>query len=477
MSIEKIIECINSKAGMLTQASDNIWGYAEMAFREHQSMNEICSILEAEGFTVAKGIGDVETAFSGTFGSGSPVIGLLGEYDALDNLNQIAGCTHKEPYDAGKPGHGCGHNLLGIGSLAAAIAVKEYLKESGASGTIIYYGTPGEEGGSGKAFMAREGVFDCLDAAITWHPGSQNIASNNSSLANIQVKFKYHGISAHAAGDPHNGRSALDAVELLNIGVQFLREHMIPEARVHYAITNSGGFSPNVVQPYAEVLYLIRAPKNAQAKELHDRVMKIAQGAALMTETTLEYEFIKACSNVVNNVPLERALDKNLRLVPLPEYTEEELKLAAEYKETAAQFHVDLSSKYSEGGEEVVEFIQQHQGGPLNNFIMPYYPSGKPMGGSTDVGDVSWVCPTAQINAVTLAADTPGHSWQIVSQGKSSIAHKGMLYAGQVMAATVIDLMNDPELLAAAKADHAKKVGPDGYICPIPKGVKPQAIK
>ena len=477
MSIEKIVECINAKADMLTRASDNIWEYAEMAFREHKSMNEICAILEAEGFKVEKGIGDVETAFSGTYGTGKPVIGILGEFDALDNLNQVAGATHKESFKEGCPGHGCGHNLFGIGSLAAAIAVKEYLKETGASGTVVYFGTPGEEGGSGKAFMAREGVFDGLDAAITWHPGSVNMASNNSSLANIQVKFKYDGISAHAAGDPQNGRSALDAVELLNIGVQFLREHMIPEARIHYAITNAGGFSPNVVQPYAEVLYLIRAPKNAQAKELYDRVMKIANGAALMTETTMEYEFIKACSNVVNNVTLERALDKNLHAVPLPEYTAEELETAQAYKDTAAAFATDLAEKYSAGGPEVVKFIKEHQGGPLNNFIMPYFPSGKAMGGSTDVGDVSWVCPTAQINAVTLAANTPGHSWQIVAQGKSSIAHKGMLYAGEVMAATVIDLMNDPEMLAAAKAEHAEKVGPEGYICPIPKGIKPQPIK
>ena len=477
MSIEKIVECINAKADMLTRASDNIWEYAEMAFREHKSMNEICAILEAEGFKVEKGIGDVETAFSGTYGTGKPVIGILGEFDALDNLNQVAGATHKESFKEGCPGHGCGHNLFGIGSLAAAIAVKEYLKETGASGTVVYFGTPGEEGGSGKAFMAREGVFDGLDAAITWHPGSVNMASNNSSLANIQVKFKYDGISAHAAGDPQNGRSALDAVELLNIGVQFLREHMIPEARIHYAITNAGGFSPNVVQPYAEVLYLIRAPKNAQAKELYDRVMKIANGAALMTETTMTYEFIKACSNVVNNVTLERALDKNLHAVPLPEYTAEELETAQAYKDTAAADDADLAEKYSAGGPEVVKFIKEHQGGPLNNFIMPYFPSGKAMGGSTDVGDVSWVCPTAQINAVTLAANTPGHSWQIVAQGKSSIAHKGMLYAGEVMAATVIDLMNDPELLAAAKAEHAEKVGPEGYICPIPKGIKPQPIK
>ncbi|MEA4920205.1 MAG: M20 family metallopeptidase [Clostridiaceae bacterium] len=476
MSIEKIVECINSKAGMLTKASDNIWEYAETAFVEHKSMEELCSVLEAEGFKVEKGIGDVETAFSGTFGSGKPVIGLLGEYDALFGLSQVAGATQKEWYKEGQPGHGCGHNLLGVGSLAAAIAVKEYLKESGASGTVIYYGCPGEEGGSGKAFMAREGVFNGLDAAITWHPSTQNGASNTSSLANIQVKFKFYGVSAHAAGDPHNGRSALDAVELLNVGVQFLREHIIPEARVHYAITNAGGLSPNVVQPVAEVLYLCRAPKNKQAQEIYEWVIDIAKGAALMTHTRMEYEFIKACSNVVNNVVLEKALYENLNKVPMPEYTEEEINLAAIYKKSAPAF-LDLAERYSEGGPEVVKFLKAHQGQPINQFIMPYFPSGKAMGGSTDVGDVSWVCPTAQINTSTWASDTPGHSWQIVAQGKSSMTKKGMLYAGEVMAATAIDLIENPELLVAAKAEHADRVGPNGYICPIPKGIKPQPIK
>ncbi len=476
MSIEKIVEIINSKAEKLTHASDNVWEYAETAFVENKSMEELCALLESEGFKVEKGIGDVPTAFSGTFGSGKPVIGLLGEYDALFGLSQVAGATHKEWYHEGCPGHGCGHNLLGVGSIAAAIAVKNYLEESGESGTVIYYGCPGEEGGSGKAFMAREGVFDCLDAAITWHPGSVNAASNNSSLANIQVKFKFKGVSAHAAGDPYNGRSALDAVELLNVGVQFLREHIIPEARVHYAITNTGGLSPNVVQPVAEVLYLCRAPKNAQAQEIYEWVIDIAKGAALMTHTEMEYEFIKACSNVINNVTLEKALYENLNKVPLPTYTDEEIKLAAEYKKSAPAVQ-DLAEKNVDGGAEVQAFIREHQGKPINNFIMPYYPSGKAMGGSTDVGDVSWVCPTAQINAATLAADTPGHSWQIVAQGKSSIAHKGMLYAGEVMAATVIDLMKNPKLLEEAKAEHAQRVAPTGYVCPIPKGVKPQAIK
>ncbi len=475
MSIEKIIESVNARADRLNLASDRIWEYAETAFTENRSMEELCSILEAEGFEVKKGIGNVETAFSGSFGSGKPVIGLLGEYDALFGLDQVAGATEKVSEHAGCPGHGCGHNMLGVGSLAAAIAVKDYLQETGAPGTIIYYGCPGEEGGSGKAFMAREGVFDCLDAAITWHPGCVNAVSPTSSLANIQARFKFHGVSAHAAGDPYNGRSALDALELMNMGVQFLREHIIPEARVHYAITNTGGFSPNVVQPEAEAIYLTRAPWNKETKEIFDWVIDIAEGAAKMTHTTMEYEFIKACSNVINNVVLERAMYENLKKIPMPEYTEKELELGAIYSSTGPGKD-NLIQKFGANDPEIENYIKEHLGGPYNDFVIPYAPSGLPMGGSTDVGDVSWVCPTAQINTATWAANTPGHSWQIVSQGKSDAAHKATLYAGEVMAATVIDMLNDPDMLAAAKKEHADRVGPDGYICPIPAGVKPQPI-
>lgn len=476
MAVEKIIEAIDSRADRFILASDRIWEYAETAFVEYQSMNELCTILEAEGFAVERGIGGVETAFSGTYGSEGPVIGLLGEYDALFGLSQVACVKEKKSLQEGAPGHGCGHNLLGVGSLAAAIAVKEYLQETGLPGTVIYYGCPGEEGGSGKAFMAREGVFNNLDAAITWHPGDDNFVKRTGTLANIQAKFKFTGVSAHAAGDPYNGRSALDAVELMNVGIQFLREHMPPEARIHYAITNAGGLSPNVVQPYAEVLYLVRAPHNQSVKELYERVIKVAQGAALMTETDLEVEFVKACSNLVNNVVLERKLDESLHMIPLPQYTQEEIAFAEEICQTVpVEDHV--YKDFAEGGDSVITYIQEHLQGPLMDFVIPYYPSNKVDSGSMDVGDVSWVCPTAQIYATTTCRNSPGHSWQNTSQGKTSYAHKGMLYAAKVMAITVAELMSDPDTLAAAKEELRRRIGPEGYVCPIPPGVIPQAIR
>ena len=252
---------IDKKAKEILDASDEIWGCAETAFQEDNSVKVLCDLLKKEGFAVEENLADVKTAFKGTYGSGKPVIGILGEFDALSGLNQEPCATEKKAMVDGAPGHGCGHNMLGTASLSAAIGLKKYLEETGKSGTVVYFGCPGEEGGSGKAFMAKGGVFEGLDAAITWHPGDLTRADTGSSLANYQVYYKFYGTSAHAGGAPHLGRSALDAAELMNVGVQFLREHVVPEARIHYAITNSGGYSPNVVQPYAEVLYLIRAPK------------------------------------------------------------------------------------------------------------------------------------------------------------------------------------------------------------------------
>ena len=287
-------EEIDKKSSEIFTASDEIWGCAETAFTEEKSMKILCDVLKAEGFTVETGLADVKTAFKGTFGSGKPVIGILGEFDALSGLDQEAGATEKIVVHDGASGHGCGHNMLGTASLSAASGIKKYLEESGKPGTVIYFGCPGEEGGSGKSFMARDGVFDNLDFAVTWHPGDKNVVSVGSSLANYQIIYRFYGQASHAAACPELGRSALDAVELMNTGVQYLREHIIQEARIHYAITNTGGYSPNVVQPYSEVLYLIRAPKNSQVKEIYERVNDIARGAALMTGTKMELQFVKA---------------------------------------------------------------------------------------------------------------------------------------------------------------------------------------
>ena len=461
-------------------ASDAIWETPETAFTEFTAAGVQTALLEKLGFAVERDVAGIKTAFLGRWGEGKPVIGFLGEFDALSGLSQKAGVAEQLPLQEGGNGHGCGHNLLGVGSIAAAAAVKEYLSQNGLPGTVIYYGCPGEEGGSGKAFMARDHVFDELDAAISWHPSDSTNINNGSSLANCQVLYRFKGVSAHAAGCPHLGRSALDAVELMNVGVQFLREHMIPDARVHYAITDAGGSSPNVVQAEAEVLYLIRSPKNSQVRELHERVSDIAKGAALMTGTVMEEDFVKACSGLVPNNTLEAVMWKNMSEIPMPDYTPEEQAFAAAIRATCPS-HTDFLSrcrkavgrvegaKYAGGYDDTTAIFTR----PL-----PYRPSDAIHAGSTDVGDVSCVCPVVQANVTTMAADTPGHSWQEVAQGKAGPAHKGEIYAAQLMAATAIDLIHSPETIAAAQAELKERLADDGgkYIPPIPEGVRPRSI-
>ena len=477
MDKHALYQYIDGKAADFCRVSDTVWDAAETAFEEKISAEALCQALEQEGFAVERGVAGIETAFLGRFGSGKPVIGFLGEFDALSGLSQKAGVCRPEPITPGENGHGCGHNRLGVASLAAAAAVKQYLEQTGAPGTVIYFGTPGEEGGSGKAFMAREGVFDELDLALTWHPGFHNSVSSGSSLANYQVRYVFSGVSAHAAGNPHQGRSALDAVELMNIGVQFLREHIIQEARIHYAITNTGGFSPNVVQAHAEVLYLIRAPKTPQVEEIYQRVNKIAQGAALMTETELTIDFVKACSNVIPNNALERVLYQNMRELPPPQYTDEEMAFIRAIAETCKPDLDALRRKMRGAPEDEIAAVEGQLQKPIYDFVLPYAPDASSMSGSTDVGDVSWVCPTAQIYTATWAAGTPGHSWQIVAQGKSAQAHKGMLYAGKVMAGAAVDLLQNPDLVQKAKDEHARRMGGAKYVCPIPAGVKPRKMR
>lgn len=452
------LSVIDEKAQMLQDCADFLWDNPETAFTEYKSAAYLCDLLRKEGFQVEENLASIATAFSGTYGSGKPVIGILGEFDALSGLSQESGCTERKPI-GGAAGQGCGHNLFGAGALGAAIAVKKWLEETGNPGTVIYYGTPGEEGGSGKGFMARDGVFDELDAAITWHPGAKNKIWTDCSLSNYQILYKFDGVASHAGGKPELGRSALDAVELMNVGVQFLREHIPSSCRIHYAITDSGGFSPNVVQPHAEVLYLIRGVNNNIVKEIYERVNDIAKGAALMTGTRESHEFIKACSNLVHNTTLRKLLHDKLVEVGAPEPSEEEVRIAREFSETA------LSGFPGVQPED-----------PIAWEIVPYTEAEIPAFSSTDVGDVSWVCPTAQIQTATRARGTPAHSWQLVAQGKLSLAHKMTRYAAKVMAAGVVELMSNPELLEQAKEEHRRRVGPDGYIPPIPKDVVPRSM-
>lgn len=452
--MDAFLSVIEQKRALLDQTADFLWDHPETAFTEFQSAEYLCAVLRKEGFTVEENLAGISTAFSGRFGSGKPVIGILGEYDALSGLSQVAGVTEKISA-GGEAGHGCSHNLLGTGSLGAAIAVKTWLEQTGTSGTVIFFGCPGEEGGSGKAFMARDGIFDTLDAALCWHPSDQTKVRTIRSLANYQILYRFDGIASHAGGKPELGRSALDAVELMNVGVQFLREHIPDSCRIHYAITDTGGFSPNVVQAHAEVLYLIRGVDNRIVAELYDRVNDIAKGAALMTGTQESHQFIKACSNTIPNDVLQHMLQEKMEAIPSPKPTAEEWEYARKMV-VESLGHVPAADP-------------EH---PLWWEVSPYQPERQEHG-STDVGDVSWVCPTAQIYTACVARGTPGHSWQQTAQSKTSFARTMTAYAAKILAAGAVEMFTNPALLEQAKAEHKKRIGKDGYIPPIPKDIRP----
>lgn len=471
------IESVDSMAQLYKSIANEIWENPELSLKEYKATEIYCKALREQGFEVTEKLCGIDTAFCGSFGSGRPVIGILGEYDALSGLSQKADATEHSPLKKDGCGHGCGHNLLGAGSFAAAVAVKKYLEVSGSCGTVIFYGCPGEEGGSGKAFMAREKLWESLDAALCWHPDTVNEVRTGTNNSSIQVLYKFKGIAAHAAGAPEQGRSALDAVELMNIGVQFLREHMTDDCRVHYSILNAGGVSPNVVQAEADVLYMVRANKVADSVKLLKRVDKIAEGAALMTETSFERVFIDGTAELLPNYTLEKLLYKNLEEIGVPQYTAEETAYAEAIKATypAEENAPGIGAKFDAEIAEKVREMSDNMTKALDDFLMPAYSGTGFVAGSTDVGDVSWQTSASQINVVTWPAGTPAHSWQAVSVGKSSIAHKGMLCAGKVLAATAIDLIENPELLAQAQEEFKKKSA-GGYVCPIEADAVPTAL-
>ena len=475
---KQVLQYIDEKAKVFTDASDQIWDFAELSLREFQSGDLYAKLLTEEGFEVEHPFCGSETAFRASFGSGKPVIGILAEYDALTGLSQEAGSIERKELVADGNGHGCGHNLLGAGAMAAAFALKKYLEQKGAgSGKVVFYGCPGEEGAATKAFMARDGVFAECDAALTWHPNSVNQVTSGTCNTCIQTEYKFTGIASHAAGAPDKGRSALDAVELMNIGVQFLREHMPDGCRIHYSITDAGGDSPNVVQPRAQVLYMVRAIWAREAMALQERVDKIALAASMMTDTKMEKKFIDGCSNTVPNKVLESLLWENFNEVEMPSYTDEEMAYAKALFDSVEMKDDSLPGAATDESQEIYDFVDEktnHGTRVMNDFLIPYLYSEKARMGSTDVGDVSWCVPTAQINTATYPSKTPGHSWQNVSCGRTSIAHKAMLQAGKVLAAAAIDLIEKPEVLKAAKDEyHAKMKRYGGYLCPVPKGAVP----
>ncbi|MBR0040490.1 MAG: amidohydrolase [Oscillospiraceae bacterium] len=468
---------VDETAGVYTALADQIWESPELSLKEYKASALYCEALRTLGFSVTEKLCGIDTAFCGSFGNGAPLIGILGEYDALSGLSQAAGETEEKPLVSGGAGHGCGHNLLGAGSLAAAAAVKHYLEETGKSGTVIFYGCPGEEGGSGKAYMAREGLWKELDAALSWHPGDVNQVETGTNNSCIQVLYKFSGTAAHAAGNPHNGRSALDAVELMNIGVQFLREHMTDDCRIHYAITDTGGVSPNVVQARAAVLYMVRANKVIDSVALQKRVDDIARGAALMTGTRFERVFIDGTAELLPNYTLEDVLYRNMAEIGVPVCTEEEKSFASALKASFPPAS-DLPGTGARADAQIaaeVKELTENGTRPVNDFLMPLYHGTLFTPGSTDVGDVSWLTPTAQINTAAWPSGIPGHSWQVVACGKSVMAHKAMLYAAKSLAGAAIDLIDDVSLLEKAKAEFAVKAA-SGYVCPIEEGAVPIAL-
>lgn len=467
--IKELSALIDARSKECTDLSDQIWGFAESRFQEFQSSKLDAAYLESQGFKVKLGVADEDTALVAEYGSGHPIIGFLGEYDALSGLSQQADVAEHCPIEAGCDGHGCGHNLLGTADLAAAVAIKEMMEQGKLKGTVRFYGCPAEENAAGKAFMVRAGLFDDVDICLTWHPGWLNQVNGNGSLANIRVFYTFHGLSSHAAGAPHLGRSALDAVELMDVGVNYMREHMIDEARIHYAIINTGGTAPNVVQSEAQVLYAIRAPRVSQVMELFDRVSDCARGAALMTQTKVDIRQVSACYDCIGNDVIAERFMKNMdALLPI-EYTDEEIEYARKFQDAITDLDkVSLKNAAKRiAGKDAAKLLEQ----PIWNFRVPGYVKS---GGSTDVGNVSWVVPTAQFGMATLAAGTPGHAWQVVAQGKGSVAHKGMLAAAKVLAATAYDFYTDEKLIEAAKEELVQRLDGEQVPDALPKDLKPE---
>ena len=458
-----------------TAMSDRIWGFAEPRFQEYDSSRLQQEYLKARGFSIRADLAGEETAFIAEYGSGKPVLAFLGEFDALSSLEQEADSTERRPVPSKTNGHGCGHHLLGTAAVAAADALKTYMESHGLLGTIRYYGCPAEENAGGKAYLVRDGFFNDCDAAITWHPSTTNkTMMADKYLSNFRVFFTFHGISSHAAGAPELGRSALDAVEIMDIGVNYMREHMIDEARVHGAITNPGGIAPNVIPSEAQILYAIRAPKVTQVKKLYERMCDIARGAALITGTTVDIKQVAAYSNVIENDTLEDIMYENMRhFVPIG-YTEEELAYARRFQEVITELD-------KEGLKDLISILsgrdkekkRQMEESPMLDFVLERHVSFGG-GGSTDVGDVSWVVPTGKVDINCYAAGTALHSWQAVAQGKAPAAHKGMLTAAKIMACTGAELLEKPELLERIKEDWLEKLDGETYPDPLPKDVKPE---
>ncbi|MEP5614390.1 MAG: M20 family metallopeptidase [Cyclobacteriaceae bacterium] len=432
---DNIIKSLDEQHDKYAKVATQIWDWAEVGYQEEKSSALLSEMLEKEGFTIKKGVADIPTAFVAEYGSGSPVIAILAEFDALPGVSQKA-IPSRDPVVEGGAGHACGHHLFGTASSAAGIEVKKWLESSGKSGTVRVYGTPAEEGGAGKVYMVRAGLFDDVDVTLHWHPGSRNVANPGSSLANKSAKFRFYGEASHAAGSPERGRSALDGVEAMNMMVNMLREHLPQETRIHYVITR-GGEAPNVVPAFAEAFYYTRHPNVANVKEIFEKVVNCAKGAALGTNTTMDYEVIHGLYNLLPNETLSKLMHANLTKVG--------------------------GVKYDAGNTEFAQKILETYKGDYAladaNRISPYSTEIRKSSGSTDVGDVSWAVPTAGMSAATWVPGTSAHTWQAVAAGGTSIGHKGLIVAAKTIALTAIDIYNDPKIVDEAQKELIKQQG------------------
>ena len=441
------VASVDRHADEMIKLSDQIWGFAETALREHRSAKVLADYAESEGFRVQRGVSGMPTAFIATFGEGRPIIGIMGEYDALPGVSQKA-MSEKAPLVEGGAGHGCGHNMFGAGSLGAALAIKEQLAAGRLKGTIRYYGTPAEEAVGGKTYMARDGLFDDLDAVLAWHPGDETQADTVSSQAMVDLVVEFHGKAAHAANDPWNGRSAVDGVELFTHGVNLMREHIKPTSRLHYTIVD-GGDVPNVIPEYSKVWIWARDWERSEVEDLLARIRKLAEGAATMTETSAKVTVQGGSWEILTNLAGARLLDANLRWLGPPGYTAEEDRFARDIQRATQTPETGMDA-----GVRSLDDQEQE-------------------GGSTDVGDVSWVAPTLHLTVATSPKDAPWHAWPVVATGGMSIGHKGMLRAAKTLAATMVDLYERPAALEEVRAEFEKKKGDVAFKAYVPDGPPP----
>ena len=452
-SQQTAIADVEARSDELKAVNQAIWNFAEVGLEEHQSASLLVSKLGQNGFEVEHSVSDMPTAFVASYGSGKPIIGILAEYDALPGMSQKVQ-PERLPLKEGAAGHACGHSGLGTGALGAALAVKASMEKHNLKGTLRLYGTPAEETVIGKVYMLLDGQFDDLDVCLHWHPSTRTNVWAGSSKALISAKFTFDGISAHAAGSPENGRSALDAVELMNVGVNFMREHTKEDARLHYVITNGGG-APNVVPPKATVWYFVRADKHEDVEYYFKWVRDIAEGAGKMTRTKLSVQIDTDCHELIQNTPLSELLFENLTRIGPPKFTDEERVFARRIQQPLVE---EFGTTFPQAISSEIKSLEE---------------SNTPSKGSTDVGDISWYVPTSGIRTTCMAAESPGHSWQNVACIGSTIGEKGIDYAAKVLAISAIDLFENPELVQAARADWKQRMSDRKYTSLIPKGQKP----